>query len=251
MKGEKVFLLALLAIQTVISRENACNSRCIGCHQKKCMACFQSTFDNQRRCVKSDELVENCEITFLRAEIPICVQCKEGYHLDTKDYECKKTEKVILDCLDMVKIDDVIFCNTCQKGFPSEEYAFTACNQFSSNEVVGSQFVSFTKPPKSFLEFIALKESYLKKFGLTTPSYSSVKPIFACLEGSVNSEAIPVCSRCSQGYMVQNGRCVFSKSLGCLMYDAQNGKCWLCDAYSGYFGHHNDGHCEKTVTKID
>lgn len=146
----------------------------------------------------------------------------------------------------MVKIDDVIFCNTCRNGFPSEEFAFTACSLFSQNEVVGSQSISFTKPPKSFLEFIALKENYLKKYGHSTPTYFAIKPVFGCLWGSVNSEAIPVCSRCNQGYMVQNGRCVFSKSLGCQMYDSEKKKCWLCDSYDGYFAYHNQGYCAKS-----
>ncbi len=175
----------------------------------------------------------------------MCVKCSKGYYLDSVTTSCQKAEHPIADCVDMVKIDDTIYCNVCEKGFPSEEYAFTACSKFSTNEVVGSETTTFTKPPKGYLEYLATMESYLNKWGLVTPRYIPVKPTFACEWGAINSYSIDVCARCMQGYTIQNGRCVLSKSLGCLHYNEKQEKCWFCDVFNGYYSTWFGKECSK------
>lgn len=182
---------------------------------------------------------------FPRGDTQECVKCAKGWYLDMVDKGCKKAEFPITDCVDMVKIGENVYCNVCQGGFPSEEYAFTACSKFSTNEVVGTQTTTLTKPPKGYLDYLAKKESYLMQFGHTVPSYMGSMPNFSCKWGAINSQSNPICARCLEGYTVVNGICTMTQQEGCLMYDSKKRRCWFCDVYSGYYGLSNRGWCKK------
>lgn len=138
MKKWKIVVVLLIASLTNYTNCSDCSKGCAGCVKNKCIACFDRSFDKNKQCLRNKKIDPKCDMYYPRGNTQVCVKCAKGYYLDNTTTRCKKAEFPIPNCVDMVKIDDTIYCNVCEGGFPSEEYAFTACSKFSTNEVVGS-----------------------------------------------------------------------------------------------------------------